>query len=143
MRASAASRTESKVVTKMSKAELLQRRAFQPIGDPISHAEFAEDVCRGLTKRGQKELYSKYLYDEVGSALFDAITVLPEYGLTRADGRLLRLHSKEIAKRLKRQPMVIELGSGSGTKTRWILSELAARSPVTYIPIDISESALH
>jgi len=118
-------------------------KAFQPIGESISISEFADDVRKGLTRRGQKELFSKYLYDEVGSALFEAITVLPEYGLTRADARLLRLHSKEIAKRLKRQPMVIELGSGSGTKTRWILSELAARAPVTYVPIDISESALH
>jgi L-histidine N-alpha-methyltransferase len=118
-------------------------KAFQPIGDPISVSEFTDDVRRGLTKRGQKELYSKYLYDEVGSALFDAITVLPEYGLTRADARLLRKNSREIAKVLKRPPMVIELGSGSGTKTRWILSELASRAPVTYCPIDISESALH
>jgi len=126
----------------MSKAELLQYRAFQPIGDPVSHEEFAEDVRRGLSKRGQKELYSKYLYDDVGSALFDAITVLPEYGLTRADARLLRRHSVGLAKRLNYPSLVVELGSGSGSKTRWILSAIAAKQPVTYCPVDVSTLAL-
>jgi L-histidine Nalpha-methyltransferase len=143
MRVSAASRTESKVVSKISKAELLEnRRAFQPIGDPVSITEFAEDVRRGLSRRGQKELFSKYLYDEVGSALFDTITVLPEYGLTRADSRLLRRHSDALVKRLKRPSLVVELGSGSGSKTRWILSAIAATQKVTYCPVDVSESAL-
>ena len=53
--------------------------------------EFAADVRAGLTRTGQKELPSKYLYDNVGSALFEVISYLPEYGLTRADERLLRL----------------------------------------------------
>jgi dimethylhistidine N-methyltransferase len=120
-----------------------QERTFQPIGDPISLAAFAQDVRNGLTKNGQKELYSKYLYDSLGSALFEAITVLPEYGLTRADSRLLRRHARDLAGRLGRPCLVVELGSGSGTKTRWILSELASKEPITYCPIDISESALH
>ena len=51
---------------------------------------FACDVRDGLSKPGQKELPCQYFYDEVGSALFEAITVLPEYGLTRADARLVR-----------------------------------------------------
>jgi dimethylhistidine N-methyltransferase len=127
----------------MSKAAVLQhRRSFQPIGDPISLADFAEDVRQGLSKPGQKELFSKYLYDDVGSALFDAITVLPEYGLTRADARLLRRHSGGLAKRLKRPSLVVELGSGSGSKTKWILSAIAATQPVIYCPVDVSESAL-
>jgi dimethylhistidine N-methyltransferase len=126
----------------MSKADLLQRSSFQPIGHPISHQEFVEDVRRGLSKRGQKELYSKYLYDDIGSALFDAITLLPEYGLTRADARLLRRHSVGLAKRLDFPSLVVELGSGSGSKTRWILSAIAAKQPVTYCPVDVSASAL-
>ena len=56
--------------------------------DPVY--QFAVDVHAGLTKRGQKELPSKYLYDDIGSALFEVISLLPEYGLTRADERLLR-----------------------------------------------------
>src|SRR5215469_374252 len=54
--------------------------------------DFAADVRDGLTRGGQKELPSKYLYDDVGSALFEVISHLPEYGLTRADERLLRRH---------------------------------------------------
>src|SRR5262245_45250258 len=101
----------------LSKTELRRRRhAFQPIGDPIRLTDFAEDVRRGLSKPGQKELFSKYLYDEVGSALFDVITVLPEYGLTRADARLLYEHSDELARRLQHPSIVAELGSGSGSK---------------------------
>ena len=108
----------------------------------LQEQDFADDVRRGLTRRGQKELNPKYFYDDVGSALFDVITVLPEYGLWRADARLLRQYSASLAERLDRPSLIIELGSGSGSKTRWILSELAARQPVTYCPIDISESAL-
>jgi len=62
--------------------------------------EFAADVLAGLTRPGQKELPSKYLYDNVGSALFEVISHLPEYGLTRADERLLRRHADEIVDRL-------------------------------------------
>ena len=58
--------------------------------------EFASDVRTGLAKP-QKELHSKYLYDELGSSLFEAITHLPEYGLTRADERLLRRHCRAIS----------------------------------------------
>jgi len=83
--------------------------------------EFAADVRAGLTKPGQKELLSKYLYDDVGSALFEVISVLPEYGLTRADERLLRRHARDVVDRLPMPIAVAELGSGSGKKTRWIL----------------------
>ena len=86
--------------------------------------EFASDVRAGLSKP-QKELHSKYLYDELGSALFEAITHLPEYGLTRADERLLEAHAGEIARSIPRPASVIELGSGTGQKTRHILSEMS------------------
>src|SRR5271167_2561593 len=104
--------------------------------------QFAEEVCTGLTKPGQKELPSKYLYDEVGSALFEVISVLPEYGLTRADERLMRRHSADIVARLKPHVLVAELGSGSGKKTRWLLEALARRQRTTYCPIEISPTAL-
>src|SRR5208282_5051619 len=100
------------------------------------------DVRAGLLRPGQKELPSKYLYDEVGSALFEAISVLPEYGLTRADERLLRRHARDIVSRVKTQVLVAELGSGSGKKTRWILEALARRQRTTYCPIEISHTAL-
>ncbi|OLB26495.1 MAG: L-histidine N(alpha)-methyltransferase [Acidobacteria bacterium] len=105
-------------------------------------SEFAADVRESLTKPGQRELPSKYLYDEVGSALFEAICVLPEYGLTRADTRLLKEYSAEIVSRLPSPLRVAELGSGSGKKTRWILEALSRRQITYYYPIEISPHAL-
>jgi dimethylhistidine N-methyltransferase len=104
--------------------------------------EFASGVRAGLTQRGQKELPSKYFYDEVGSALFEVISHLPQYGLTRADERLLRRHSDEIVDRLAGPVAVAELGSGSGKKTRWILEALCRRQRTFYYPVEISRSAL-
>ena len=104
--------------------------------------EFAADVRAGLTKPGQKELLSKYLYDDVGSALFEVISVLPEYGLTRADERLLRRHARDVVDRLPLPVAVAELGSGSGKKTRWILEALGRRQRTRYYPIEISSTAL-
>ena len=100
------------------------------------------DVRAGLTKPGQKELPSRYLYDEIGTALFETITLLPEYGLMRADERLLERYADAILDRLARPPMVAELGSGSGRKTRWVLEALAKRQAVVYYPVDISAAAL-
>jgi dimethylhistidine N-methyltransferase len=110
---------------------------------PVRHvSEFADAVRDGLMKAGQKELPSKYLYDEVGSALFETICVLPEYGLTRADARLLETHAREIVEQLPRPISVAELGSGTGKKTRWVLEALSRRQRTFYYPIEISPSAL-
>ena len=109
---------------------------------PNTAYEFAADVRAGLTKPRQKELLSKYLYDDVGSALFEVISHLPEYGLTRADERLLRRHAHDIVDRLATPVAVAELGSGSGRKTRHILEALCSRQRTSYYPIEISPSAL-
>jgi len=106
------------------------------------NSELINDVRFGLTKPGQKELPSKYLYDSVGSALFEVISVLPEYGLTRADERLLRRHSEDIVARLTPPTTVAELGSGSGKKTRWMLEVLSRYQQISYCPIEISKTAL-
>ncbi|MGO8983276.1 MAG: L-histidine N(alpha)-methyltransferase [Terriglobales bacterium] len=104
--------------------------------------EFASDVRQGLTRIGQKELPSKYLYDDVGSSLFEVISHLPEYGLTRADERLLRRYASDIVARLDAPVAVAELGSGSGKKTRWILEALSRWQRTFYYPVEISRSAL-
>ena len=104
---------------------------------------FASAVQAGLSKAGQKELPCSYLYDELGSALFQAITFLPEYGVTRAEARLLRRHAKAIADLLSPVRSVVELGSGDGSKTRSLLEALAAGGPLGYFPIDVSEYALN
>ena len=102
--------------------------------------DFGLEIRRGLGSAEQKWVPAKYLYDEVGSALFDAITVLPEYGLTRADVRLLRDHSPSIAEQCLGVTRVVELGSGNGLKTSAILSSLPPST--VYHPIDLSPAAL-
>jgi L-histidine Nalpha-methyltransferase len=114
----------------------------RPPGHPISRSEFHADVCAGLTKPGQKELYSKYFYDDLGTALFEAITLLPEYGLTRADMRLLQGHAHDLATYVDKVSIVVELGSGSGEKAREILPPIVEKRPLTYCPIDLSRAAL-
>jgi L-histidine N-alpha-methyltransferase len=104
--------------------------------------EFARDVRTGLTTAGQKTLPCRYLYDDLGSALFEAITLLPEYGLTRADGRVIEAHAGDLLDALPKNLMVAELGSGTGTKTRTILQHLARRERALYYPIDVSPTAL-
>jgi dimethylhistidine N-methyltransferase len=107
-----------------------------------ARSQMAAEVCAGLALPGQKELPSKYLYDEVGSALFEVICVLQEYGLTRACTRLIQDHAADIAARVPSPAMVAELGSGSGRKARWVLQALARRQHTTYFPIEISRAAL-
>ena len=82
------------------------------------------------------------LYDPLGSALFEAITQLPEYGLTRAERRLLERHRHVLAEWLPSPLHVVELGSGGGQTTRILLEALARRGFVCYQPIDISRAAL-
>jgi len=104
--------------------------------------EFAREVSAGLTRSPQKTLPCRYLYDRVGSALFEAITHLPEYGLTRADARIIQRHAGVLLHRLPGRVVVAELGSGTGNKTYAILERLCARHAVTYYPIDVSAGAL-
>ncbi len=103
--------------------------------------DFAADVRSGLG-RAQKSLPSKYLYDPLGAALFDAITELPEYGLTRAEERILGRHAHDIARRLPHGVAVAELGAGSGRKTIPVLHAILACQPgVSYTTIDVSAAA--
>lgn len=80
-------------------------------------------------------------YDERGSELFEAITELPTYYLTRVEWSLLRAHSAEIARRLDADE-VVELGSGSAKKTRDLLAACQQQRPTTYLPVDVSREML-
>jgi dimethylhistidine N-methyltransferase len=102
----------------------------------------ADDVREGLSQAGQKQLSCQYFYDDLGTALFEAIAALPEYGLTRADTRLIRRLAPALTGYVGTPATVAELGSGSGSKTRRILESLAHSGPVAYYPIDLSASAL-
>lgn len=106
---------------------------------------FAQDVRRGLCASPQKFLPCQYLYDDLGSALFDAVCALPEYGLSRAGQRLLARHGTALGEQVRTPLRIIELGSGSGQKTQTLLRTLVqqhAGGSVHYWPVDISSSAV-
>ncbi len=103
---------------------------------------FAEDVARGLTSE-PKRLSCKYFYDDVGSALFDTITKLPEYYLTGAEAEILAEWGWQIVRLLDAPVDFLELGSGSAIKTRLLIGEaLRVQTELCYSPIDISTEAL-
>ncbi len=109
---------------------------------PALDGEFARDVCAGLQRSPLKTLPCRYFYDDLGSVLFDAITRLPEYGLSRSDARILESSARAMVDALPPDLAVAELGSGTGAKTRLLLEELRRRERVVYYPIDVSEQAL-
>ena len=99
------------------------------------------DVTRGLTAT-PKSLPPKWFYDERGSVLFEEITRLPEYYPTRAEREILLARAPEIAATTGARTLV-ELGSGSGEKTRLLIEALRAHGTLdTYVPMDVSPSAL-
>lgn len=98
-----------------------------------------EEVKEGLG-RSQKRLPSKLFYDEEGSRLFEQITRLEEYYLTRAEKAILEDNIEEITDVIGTNAMLIELGSGSSNKTRLLLDHLSDLK--AYVPVDISEEYL-
>jgi L-histidine N-alpha-methyltransferase len=109
--------------------------------DATLHTELLRDVAWGLS-RPQKELPPKYFYDRRGSELFDEITRLPEYYLTRTERALLDCWSAPLMAAL-RPAALVELGAGSADKTRLLLDAMvyAERGDV-YVPIDVSAEFL-
>ncbi|MGW7055289.1 L-histidine N(alpha)-methyltransferase [Streptomyces sp. NPDC054887] len=102
-------------------------------------ADLRADVLHGLT-RSPKALPPKWFYDARGSELFDEITRLPEYYPTRAEREILIARAPEIAASIRARTLV-ELGSGSSEKTRHLLDALLPHLH-SYVPVDVSESAL-
>ena len=102
----------------------------------------ATAILQGLRAR-PKTLPTALLYDALGSALFEAITELPEYGLTRADLRLIDAHAADAVRALGGPLDVVELGPGGGRKAALFLPAVTARQPSTvFTAIDVSASAL-
>jgi L-histidine N-alpha-methyltransferase len=109
---------------------------------PGDERTLADDVLDGLT-RPLKELPPKHLYDARGSELFDAICELPEYYQTRTERLILETHAADVAARSGAVELV-ELGSGSATKTRVLLDAMAAAGTLRrYIPVDVSATTVH
>ncbi|MGK5695983.1 L-histidine N(alpha)-methyltransferase [Streptomyces sp. URMC 128] len=106
--------------------------------EDATDAALRADVHRGLTGR-PKTLPPKWFYDAHGSDLFEKITELPEYYPTRAEREILVARSGDIAAATRARTL-IELGSGSSEKTRHLLDAMADLH--TYVPVDVSESAL-
>jgi L-histidine Nalpha-methyltransferase len=100
---------------------------------------FLMDVLHGLNKQ-QKTLPCKWFYDEVGSALFEEITELPEYYLTRVETGLLESLKTQLADEIPELSLIVEPGSGSSNKTRILLSSQPKLRE--YVPMDISAEFL-
>ncbi len=114
--------------------------------DRVNHAsadsDFLDAVKIGLTS-DRKSLPCRFFYDEVGSRLFEEICSLPEYYLTRSEREILTTYASRIVEGLPEDTTVVELGSGSATKTRLLIEALLAeRATLRFTPIDISASAL-
>lgn len=106
------------------------------------HAEFSQDIRAGLSSN-PKRLFAKYLYDELGSRLFAAISEVDEYYLTRAEDEILKAHADEIVRCVPNCQTLIDLGSGSAEKTRRLIEAfIRAREELLFVPVDISASAL-
>jgi dimethylhistidine N-methyltransferase len=106
------------------------------------HAEFSQDIRAGLSAN-PKRLFAKYLYDELGSRLFEAICEVDEYYLTRAEDEILKIHADEIVRCIPNCQTLIDLGSGSAEKTRRLIEAfIREREELLFIPVDISASAL-
>ena len=104
-------------------------------------ASLRADVADGLDAP-PRTLSPKWFYDERGSELFEQITALPEYYLTRAEYEILNSHAAEIAEEVGARTLV-ELGSGSSRKTRLLLDALTGAGTLErYVPVDVSGSAL-
>lgn len=104
-----------------------------------SATDFESEVVSGLSLP-QKQLPCKYFYDGEGSALFEAICATSEYYLTRTELRIFKDHLADIAKLIGPRAVVIEPGSGSGTKTKMLLEALEA--PSAYVPVDLARAQL-
>jgi dimethylhistidine N-methyltransferase len=107
--------------------------------DADAASSFACEVIAGLTTR-PKRLSPKYFYDETGAQLFEQITALPEYYLTRCELEILRERAREIARFFPAPSALVEFGSGSSKKMRILLA--AAPTIAAYVPVDISSQML-
>jgi len=110
----------------------------QPLAVHDETSDFAAAVLAGLAQP-QKVIPARFFYDHAGSELFEAITALPEYYLTRTEIGILGAHAGDIAAAVGPGRAVIEFGSGSSTKTPLLLRAI---SPAAYVPVDISAEFL-
>lgn len=121
----------------MEKSSVSELSGRHPVQSP--RRQFERDVLRGLRDE-HKYIHSKYFYDEQGSRLFERITELDEYYLTRTELSIMKRHGQEMGEQIGPRVMLVEYGSGSSVKTRVLLDHL--QDPVAYVPVDISAEHL-
>ncbi|HEX9746647.1 MAG TPA: L-histidine N(alpha)-methyltransferase [bacterium] len=106
--------------------------------EPV-RTDVRQDIIEGLSSP-RKFIPSKYFYDKRGSELFEQITMLDEYYVTRTELSIMREHIVDIAKSIGPECTLFEFGSGSGIKTHMLLSHM--EDPVAFIPIEIEKTIL-
>ena len=118
-------------------------RAQKPRHTPHVRAEFKNEVLAGL-RASPRRLSSVYFYDDEGSALFDEITRLPEYYLTRVEHEILVSHAPDLDALIGDEPCcVVDMGAGSGDKTQVLIEHMRKQGrDVRYAPVDVSAAAL-
>lgn len=130
------------MVAALHSADSDPRLVIHDLAERQGHADFARDVGHGLSST-PKQLFPKYLYDDLGSRLFEAICEVDEYYLTRAEDAILTIHADDIVSTMPQCQTLIELGSGSAEKTRKIIDAFFRRqSDLLFVPVDISPTAL-
>ncbi len=126
----------------MSTSAIKERFTLITTDDEIFINNFSEDVRTGLTSE-PKYLPFVYFYDHIGSQLFEKICELPEYYLTRTETDILEKNADDIASQFSEETVLVELGSGSSTKTRILIETFLERQSLAYYtPIDVSHQML-
>ncbi|MDH4225265.1 MAG: L-histidine N(alpha)-methyltransferase [Deltaproteobacteria bacterium] len=132
----------------MAKTQLVENQVHARLvlhrqEDTDQHLDFLRDVLEGLSRK-PKAIPPKFFYDQPGSLLFERITRLKEYYISRTEGAILKTHVRDILAMCPGEVTLVEFGSGSSAKTRMILDHLTDRQPaLEYIPIDISPTVIH
>jgi L-histidine Nalpha-methyltransferase len=131
------------IETQSTQSRLTKTQRIYEVGKPTPEQhEFACDVKHGLSLP-RKRLKSKYFYDKIGSSLFEQICVQPEYYITRTEADILRERLPVIVSLLSDDISLVELGSGSASKTRIVFDHVLQRQDyLHYFPIDVSHSML-
>ena len=126
----------------MTLSGIEERFSIVTIDKEIFINNFSEDVKTGLTSES-KYLPFVYFYDHIGSQLFEQICELPEYYLTRTEADILETNADDIASQFSEETVLVELGSGSSTKTRILIEAFLERQSLAhYTPIDVSHKML-
>ncbi len=124
---------------KYTKITITPRLCYFKSENPENQSDFATEISYSITRKN-KFIHPKFFYDEIGSKLFEEICMLQEYYLTRTELEILQSIKLNMTNHLSGDYALIELGSGSATKTRTLLEILTQKQEsVEYYPIDISE----